>query len=87
MNALQVVLKSSVYAAALPSVIDAIFLPVDGPVHNRAGNVAQASRMRKALIGRYWSNPPISVPLLAFHVDEARKGQSPFTCIEGCESR
>lgn len=81
----EVVLRSDVYAAGLPGVIEAIFVPTHGPVHHRAGDLATASKMRKALIGRYWSDPPLAAPLLTYDVGEARMGgHAPFACVEGC---
>lgn len=77
-------LNSNAYTAALPGVVEAIFVPINGLVHHSEGGTKKASELRKSFLGRYWSNPPLKVPLLTFDVEEATHARAPFACIEGC---
>ena len=71
----ELVLDGTKYVAALPSVIEAVFLPVRGPVHHREGDEGSAREMHSRFIHAYRG---VDVPLLAFDVVEARAGRAPF---------
>ena len=74
----EVVLKSDVYAAQLPGVVEAVFFPEHGPVHHPEGDEVRARGVHRAFINAFMLNGDRRVPLLAYDVEEARFGRAPF---------
>ena len=80
----EVVLSADQYHSSLPSVVEAFFYPVNGPVHRREGNPIRAKRAHAAFVSYFAAVAGVgkdghSVPLLAFDVSLARRGMPPFS--------
>ena len=63
----------------LPSVVEAVFFPVRGPVHHPEGDERRAQAVRRSFQQQFG----ILLPLLSFDVSEARQGRAPFAPAPG----
>ena len=64
----ELVIAGEEYQRSLPSVVEAIFYPTNGPVHHEEGSREAAKGMKRLFVEHYG----LSVPLLAYDVKEAR---------------
>ena len=73
----EVVLDAAAFQSSLPGVVEAFFVPINGPVEYREGDASRARTMHAAFTKAFHTH----VPLFAFDVVEARAGRPPFFCL------
>ena len=75
----ELVIKGDRYAQLLPSVIEAIFYPINAEVKHPEGGPEDARKLRAAFISHFYPRGGNRLPpLLAYDVAEAQAGRAPF---------
>lgn len=75
----EVVLDGGLWAARLPEIIEAVFVPIHGKVnHWEGGNPQTARQVRDAFASAHGIYPTDRVPLLTYDLTKAEHGVAPF---------
>jgi hypothetical protein len=74
----EVVLDGRLWTSNLPSIVQAVFYPVNGHVDTTEGDVHRARAARGAFMDRFGLSQAELAPLLTYDVGAARSGRAPW---------